>query len=59
MITILSPAKRLNFSDPILTKTCTVPGFVEESEKIMNKLKNLETEPTGLSIFFLRRREAI
>ena len=41
MITILSPAKRLNFSDPILTKTYTVPGFVEESEKIMKKLKKL------------------
>ncbi len=41
MITILSPAKRLNYSDPILTNTYTYPIFIKESEVIMNKLKRL------------------
>ena len=41
MITILSPAKRLNYSDPILTEKCTIPVYVNESEMIMNKLKKL------------------
>jgi len=41
MITILSPAKRLNYSDPVLTKTFTHPVFVKESEAIINKLKKL------------------
>lgn len=42
MITILSPAKRLNFSDPILTEKHTIPVFVGESEMIMKKLKKLK-----------------
>ena len=41
MITILSPAKRMNYSDPVLTEKCTIPVYVNESEKIMNKLKKL------------------
>jgi cytoplasmic iron level regulating protein YaaA (DUF328/UPF0246 family) len=41
MISILSPAKRLNYSDPVLTNTYTIPAFVEESEIIMNKLRKL------------------
>jgi cytoplasmic iron level regulating protein YaaA (DUF328/UPF0246 family) len=41
MITILSPAKRLSYTDPILTKTFSFPIFMEESIMIMNKLKKL------------------
>ena len=41
MITLLSPAKRLNYSDPILINICTIPEYVEESERIMHKLKKL------------------
>jgi len=41
MITVLSPAKRLNFSDPVLSETYSIPEFIEESETIMSKLKKL------------------
>jgi cytoplasmic iron level regulating protein YaaA (DUF328/UPF0246 family) len=41
MITILSPAKRLNYTDPELTDNYTIPSFIEESEIIMKKLKKL------------------
>jgi cytoplasmic iron level regulating protein YaaA (DUF328/UPF0246 family) len=41
MITILSPAKRLNYTDRVLTETYTYPVFIKESEVIMNKLKKL------------------
>jgi cytoplasmic iron level regulating protein YaaA (DUF328/UPF0246 family) len=41
MITILSPAKRLNFTDPVLTNAYSIPTYLEESEIIMNKLKKL------------------
>lgn len=41
MITILSPAKRLNYSEPKLTDIYTIPEFIEESEVIMGKLKKL------------------
>ena len=43
MITVLSPAKRLNFSDPLLTEHFSVPEYVKESAVIMNKLKKLST----------------
>lgn len=42
MITVLSPAKRLNYSDPILTNNFTLPIFMNESEMIMSKLKKLK-----------------
>lgn len=41
MIIVLSPAKRLNFSDPVLTAHYSVPDYVEESTAIMNRLKKL------------------
>ena len=41
MITILSPAKRLNYTDPVLTDKYSIPTYLEESEIIMNKLKKL------------------
>jgi cytoplasmic iron level regulating protein YaaA (DUF328/UPF0246 family) len=41
MITILSPAKRLNYSDPVISENYTIPQFIEESQLIMNKLKKL------------------
>jgi len=41
MITILSPAKRLNFSDPLISELYSVPDFIKESETIMSKLKKL------------------
>lgn len=41
MITILSPAKRLNYSDPVLTQEFSIPEFVDESSTIMKKLKKL------------------
>ncbi len=44
MILILSPAKRLNYSDPILTQAFTLPAFTKESEMIMKKLKKLRPQ---------------
>ena len=41
MITILSPAKRLNYTDPVLTNVYSIPAYIKESEIIMKKLKNL------------------
>ena len=41
MLTVLSPAKRLNFSDPVLLDKYTIPEFIAESEIIMHKLKKL------------------
>jgi cytoplasmic iron level regulating protein YaaA (DUF328/UPF0246 family) len=46
MITILSPAKRLNYSEPKLSENYSIPQFVEESELIMKKLKKLS--PSGI-----------
>jgi len=47
MITILSPAKRMNFSDPAMTDTYSIPDFINESESIMKKLKNLRPAAIG------------
>ncbi len=41
MITIISPAKTLDFESPLPALGATQPSFVEESEQIMKKLKGL------------------
>ncbi len=41
MITIISPAKTLDFESQLPAIEATQPAFVEESEQIMNKLRGL------------------
>lgn len=41
MITIISPAKTLDFESPLPTIEATQPAFVDESVQIMKKLKGL------------------
>ncbi|MBN2347409.1 MAG: peroxide stress protein YaaA [Bacteroidales bacterium] len=41
MITIISPAKNLNFNAQNVTDKYTIPVFLEESEKIIKRLKTL------------------
>jgi cytoplasmic iron level regulating protein YaaA (DUF328/UPF0246 family) len=41
MITLLSPAKTLDFDDPSPTQVCTLPDFLEFSEDLIKGLSNL------------------
>lgn len=41
MITIISPAKTLDFESPLPQVNTTQPAFIEESEKLIKKLRSL------------------
>lgn len=41
MIVLLSPAKKLEFNNPNAPETATQPVFLEQSEKLINKLSRL------------------
>ncbi|HAQ72305.1 MAG TPA: hypothetical protein DCR48_15130, partial [Flavobacteriales bacterium] len=41
MITILSPAKSLDFESEMADLNSTTPAFIEESSQIMSQLKKL------------------
>jgi cytoplasmic iron level regulating protein YaaA (DUF328/UPF0246 family) len=41
MLIVISPAKSLDFENPAPVNTHTLPGFVAESEQIINKLRTL------------------
>jgi cytoplasmic iron level regulating protein YaaA (DUF328/UPF0246 family) len=41
MITVISPAKRMNFSEPASTDRNSQPEFVNQSTLIMDRLKKL------------------
>tara|TARA_B110000037_G_scaffold137605_1_gene155784 strand:+ start:577 stop:1344 length:768 start_codon:yes stop_codon:yes gene_type:complete len=47
MITILSPAKTLDFDSHYDHLPVQVPGHIEDSEKVMNKLKKLSKKKIG------------
>ncbi len=47
MITILSPAKRLNFESPAGTETYSQPDFVDRSELLINKLRKTSGKKLG------------
>ncbi len=44
MLTILSPAKTLDFESTPVTSIYTIPEFVDKSEKLANKLRKLTPE---------------
>lgn len=44
MLILLSPAKKLNFKDKPKTDKYTLPAFLDQSEKIMKELKELDQE---------------
>lgn len=41
MLTLISPAKTLDFETPTITKTFTQPGFLTESQQLIDILKTL------------------
>lgn len=47
MLTILSPAKNLNFKEQKTIKTHSNPIFIKESEELMQKLKKLSARQIG------------
>jgi uncharacterized protein len=47
MITLLSPAKTLDFESAAQTKTHTQPEFLENSEYLINKLRKLSARQIG------------
>ena len=47
MLTLLSPAKTLDFESPPLTDVCTKPDFLDLSQDLMNGLCKLSTEEVG------------
>ena len=47
MLTILSPAKSLDFESPSPTATHTQPSFVSSSEKLIKKLQKLSVKKLG------------
>lgn len=47
MIILLSPAKNLDFESEIPHSTHSLPQFMEESEKLMGKLKKLSSRQIG------------
>ncbi len=48
MISVISPAKTLDFDSPPTTNTYTQPDFIAESEKIMAKLKKTSKKRIGI-----------
>ncbi len=48
MISVISPAKTLDFDSPPTTNTYTQPEFIAESEKIMAKLKKTSKKRIGI-----------
>ena len=47
MLTIVSPAKSLDYSSPVKTKKHTEPTFLNEAEQLIGKLRTLK--PADLS----------
>lgn len=47
MLTLLSPAKTLDFESPSPTDICTKPDFLDLSQDLMNGLCKLSTEQVG------------
>ena len=47
MLSVISPAKRLDFSDSTVTDVCTTPVYVDESSELISKLKKLSSEKIG------------
>ena len=47
MITIVSPAKSLDFETPSITKEYSVPAFLDQSEKLMKGLKKMSAKKLG------------
>lgn len=44
MLTIISPAKTLDFQSPLITKTHTLPKFIKDSEILIKECKKLSTD---------------
>jgi len=42
MLTVISPAKTLDFKSPSKTKEFTIPDFIEDSEKLVVKLRKMK-----------------
>lgn len=47
MISILSPAKTLDYESPLPTSEYSIPENIEDSQKVMAKLKSLSTKKIG------------
>ncbi len=44
MLVVISPAKTLDFENPAITKQCTTPDFLTDSEELMGVLRQLSRE---------------
>lgn len=47
MLVLLSPAKNLDYETPVTTEEFTMPIFLDESQKLINKLKKLKPADIG------------
>lgn len=47
MLTVISPAKTLDFDTPPVTAAFTQPGYLEDSEKLIRKLRSLSRKKIG------------
>lgn len=47
MLTVISPAKTLDFDTPAVTSAFTQPGYLEDSEKLIRKLRTLSRKKIG------------
>jgi uncharacterized protein len=47
MLAVISPAKTLDFETPPLTETFTIPNFLDQSEKLISKLRRVSKKKLG------------
>lgn len=47
MLVLLSPAKKLDYTTPVTTEEFTQPIFLDESQRLINKLKKLKPKAIG------------
>lgn len=47
MFILISPAKTLDFESPVRTRTATQPGFLDQSETLVNGLRKMSSRKIG------------